>query len=527
MKQYVVLSAMLLGAMTANAQYVDEAANVQKSYSVEQLVDTMKTLSLSDIGTMDWRVDNDAAPWSRENLHAALKQLKLKWVGPFGKQEEKVQIKNPKRKKLKGLNKFLSEEPEYIDSIYHTEIVGGWGSPKYDADIFKTGTFKITSIDNENVVIYNTGFTVTDENGNEYKFHERYLNDFAPTEYIAISEKRQEEFMKGVEPAKEYTPWDCKSDFGEWYMSIYNNESLRPKLKEMQFISLMTGETVDGLQVEFEGIKKNIGGKIVVSENAKFKAVKFPNNMTRGDYQWMNIYWIPSVEIDQLNTQLAGKEVIRPEFKSQYHDGKQDKPQIITKIKRFIVTDKETYHIGDGYYINIQNLPVSPKFCLAAEMEMGDKIAVGDLSIKEVQAMNVAKVEVLHDWYDYKIYNETVLIPAKQRAAEWEKQKVELAKQRAADLKKYTAKYGAEIAKALVDYEVVRGMTLDMVTNEMGWVYEIYSTSGGSTIVIIGPAAFGKLAIGAYKCVVVNNKITMVQDICPERKFMKALFSGI
>ena len=35
------------------------------------------------------------------------------------------------------------------------------------------------------------------------------------------------------------------------------------------------------------------------------------------------------------------------------------------------------------------------------------------------------------DWYDYKIYNETVLIPAKQRAAKWEKEEAIRAKQRA------------------------------------------------------------------------------------------------
>ena len=527
--------------MVVNAQYVDEEANVRKSYTVQQLVDTISTLSMDDIIEMDRAIDELRASWSRENLYAALKQLDLKWTGRYDSVDVHVKIENPKypkRKFAKFLAKNFSEIPEYIDSVYKKEVViGGYkevdpdsikaGDPyearydwrgrlhlEYDATIFRNNTFRISDLnlnynsnnpnrlsrlDNSDVPNYSFDgkkeptFTVTDKDGGKYEFELKYLNCFNPTYYIDLSEKHKEDFIKGVKPANEYTSWDCKSDFGEWYMSIYNNESLRHKLKEMQFISLMTGETVDGLQVEFEDIKKTIGGQTVIAKNAAFSAVVFPSNQTNGYAYQINREWIPSVEIDYLNALLAGLEVIKPESVSS--------PQIVTKIKRFIVTDKISYK--DNYRV---------QYYLAAEMEDGNKVAIGDLSIKELQDIQVAKDDMRNsgwNWYDYKIYHETVLIPQEQREAEWEKQKAINAKQRAADLQKYTQKYGSEIAEAIVDSRVIPGMTLEIITEEMGLSYKILNSS----TIIVGPGFMGELLFDMYKCVIVGNKVKLVENI--------------
>ena len=532
MKRLSFLFVLLLSAVTVSAQYVDEKADVQKSYTVQQLVDTMNTLSMRDIIKMDSKIDEGRASWSRENLYAALKQLELKWIGRYDSVDVNVKIRNPKYPKKK-VAKFLTKSlldgtPEYIDSVYKKEVVmggykivdpdsiegsyvpmyGGGGLPlKYDASIFRKGTFRISDLNlvsnelsklSENSSIYlsensheeEPRFTVTDEEGKKYEFDLGYITSFNPSSYITMSEKQKEDFLKGVKPAEEYTAWDCKSDFGEWYMSIYNNESLRPKLKEMQFISLMTGETVDGLQVEFKDINKTIGGREAIAKNAAFGAVVFPSNKTNGSLYEINEEWIPSVEIDFLNNQFVGREVIKPS------------PETITKIKRFIVTDKIPEKKSNWI-----------KFYLAAEMENGDKVVIEALSIKEIQDLKVANRNVFtfntDDWYDYKIYNETVLIPAKQRAEEWEKQKAIRAKQRAANLPRYTQKYGEKIAKAIVDGRVIPGMTVNIITDEMGLSYEIVNSS----TIIVGPAIGGIMVFKLYKCAVANGKITLVENI--------------
>lgn len=506
MKRFLFLFVLLLNAMVVNAQYVDEEANVRKSYTVQQLVDTISTLRMYDIIEMDRAIDfRERRPlWSREDLHAALKQLELKWTGEYKTIDEKVQIEKP----LKGVAKLLSKlagssyNPEYIDSVYTNEVIvqesrnylyGPFEKGEfYDSEPFKTGTFKIISINDENKPISKTKFTVADLNGNEYDFGLNDIKSFSPIGYVTIVEKQKEDFLMGVKPAEDYTSWDCKSDFGEWYMSIYNNESLRPKLNEIKFISLRTGEVVDGLQVEFEDMRETIGNEVVVAEKASFGSVKFPSPMTDGAYSRLNVDWIPSVEIDYLNALLAGLEVIKPESV--------ESPQIVTKIKRFIVTDKISYKGEPGSYY------------LAAEMEDGNKVAIGDLSIKELQDIQVAKDDMRHsdwNWYDYKIYRETVLIPQEQREAEWEKQKAINAKQRAADLQKYTQKYGSEIAEAIVDSRVIPGMTLEIITEEMGLSYKILNSS----TIIVGPGFMGELLFDMYKCVIVGNKVKLVENI--------------
>lgn len=116
------------------------------------------------------------------------------------------------------------------------------------------------------------------------------------------------------------------------------------------------------------------------------------------------------------------------------------------------------------------------------------------------------------DWYDYKIYNETVLIPAKQRAAKaakWEKEEAIRAKQRAENLQKYTQKYGEKMAKAIVDGRVIPGMTVDMITEEMGLSYQMLNSS----TIIVGSAIGGVMVFEMYKCAVTNGKITMVENI--------------
>lgn len=532
MRQFV-LFIMLLSTVTVSAQYVDEEADVQKSYTVQQLADTMNTLSMRNIIKMDNKIDQGRASWSHENLYAALKQLDLKWTGRYDSVDVNVKIRNPKYPKKKAAKfltrTFFDQTPEYIDSVYKKEVVmsgyklddpdtievgNGYTlryEKEYDASIFRKSTFRISDLnlnynssnpnllsklDKSNVPSYlfagkkEPTFTVTDEEGKKYEFDLKYLTCFNPSSYITLSEKQKEDFLKGVKPAEEYTLWDCKSDFGEWYMSIYNNESLRPKLKEMQFISLMTGETVDGLQVEFEDINKTIGGKKVIAKNAAFKAVVFPSNQTNGSLYRINEEWIPSVEIDFLNNQFVGREVIKPT------------PQTITKIKRFIVTDKIPEKKSN-----------SIKFYLSAEMESGDKVVVEALSIKEIQDIELANRLVHTDntdyWYDYKIYNETVLIPAQKRAAEWKKQEAVRAKQRAANLQKYTQKYGAKMAKAIVDGRVIPGMTVNMITEEMGLSYEMINSS----TIIVGPAIGGVMVFKLYKCAVANGKITLVENI--------------
>ena len=494
MRQFV-LFIMLLSAVTVSAQYVDEEADVQKSYTVQQLADTMNTLSMRNIIKMDNEIDQGRASWSHENLYAALKQLDLKWTGRYDSVYKKEVVTG-----------YKLDDPDTIggDMLrYEKEY--------YDASIFRKSTFRISDLnlnydmsepyrlsklDKSNVPSYlfagkkEPTFTVTDEEGKKYGFDLKYLTCFNPSSYITLSEKQKEDFLKGVKPAEEYTLWDCKSDFGEWYMSIYNNESLRPKLKEMQFISLMTGETVDGLQVEFKDINKTIGGKKVIAKNAAFKAVVFPSNQTNGSLYRINEEWIPSVEIDFLNNQFVGREVIKPT------------PQTITKIKRFIVTDKIPEKKSN-----------SIKFYLSAEMESGDKVVVEALSIKEIQDIELANRLVHTDntdyWYDYKIYNETVLIPAQKRAAEWKKQEAVRAKQRAANLQKYTQKYGAKMAKAIVDGRVIPGMTVNMITEEMGLSYEMINSS----TIIVGPAIGGVMVFKLYKCAVANGKITLVENI--------------
>lgn len=145
-------------------------------------------------------------------------------------------------------------------------------------------------------------------------------------------------------------------------------------------------------------------------------------------------------------------------------------------------------------------------------MEDGNKVAIGDLSIKELQDIQVAKDDMRHsdwNWYDYKIYRETVLIPQEQREAEWEKQKAINAKQRAADLQKYTQKYGSEIAEAIVDSRVIPGMTLEIITEEMGLSYKILNSS----TIIVGPGFMGELLFDMYKCVIVGNKVKLVENI--------------
>ncbi len=497
MRQFV-LFIMLLSAVTVSAQYVDEEADVQKSYTVQQLADTMNTLSMRNIIEMDNEIDQGRASWSHENLYAALKQLDLKWTGRYDTVYKKEVV----------MSGYKLDDPDTIDVGYGYTLRY---EAEYDASIFRKSTFRISDLnlnydsskpyrlsklDKSNVPSYlfagkkEPTFTVTDEEGKKYGFDLKYLTCFNPSSYITLSEKQKEDFLKGVKPAEEYTLWDCKSDFGEWYMSIYNNESLRPKLKEMQFISLMTGETVDGLQVEFEDINKTIGGKKVIAKNAAFKAVVFPSNQTNGSLYRINEEWIPSVEIDFLNNQFVGREVIKPT------------PQTITKIKRFIVTDKIPEKKSN-----------SIKFYLSAEMESGDKVVVEALSIKEIQDIELANRLVHTDntdyWYDYKIYNETVLIPAQKRAAEWKKQEAVRAKQRAANLQKYTQKYGAKMAKAIVDGRVIPGMTVNMITEEMGLSYEMINSS----TIIVGPAIGGVMVFKLYKCAVANGKITLVENI--------------
>lgn len=497
MRQFV-LFIMLLSAVTVSAQYVDEEADVQKSYTVQQLADTMNTLSMRNIIEMDNEIDQGRASWSHENLYAALKQLDLKWTGRYDTVYKKEVV----------MSGYELDDPDTIDLGYGYTLRY---EAEYDASIFRKSTFRISDLnlnydsskpyrlsklDKSNVPSYlfagkkEPTFTVTDEEGKKYGFDLKYLTCFNPSSYITLSEKQKEDFLKGVKPAEEYTLWDCKSDFGEWYMSIYNNESLRPKLKEMQFISLMTGETVDGLQVEFEDINKTIGGKKVIAKNAAFKAVVFPSNQTNGSLYRINEEWIPSVEIDFLNNQFVGREVIKPT------------PQTITKIKRFIVTDKIPEKKSN-----------SIKFYLSAEMESGDKVVVEALSIKEIQDIELANRLVHTDntdyWYDYKIYNETVLIPAQKRAAEWKKQEAVRAKQRAANLQKYTQKYGAKMAKAIVDGRVIPGMTVNMITEEMGLSYEMINSS----TIIVGPAIGGVMVFKLYKCAVANGKITLVENI--------------
>ena len=509
MRIHSFLFVLLLSATTVSAQYVDEEADVLKSYTVQQLVDTMNTLSMRDIIKMDNKINQGRASWSRENLHAALKQLELKWTGGYDS-TSLVNRDNPKfpREVVMGGYKIVdtdSTEGRYVPKEVLLE---------YDASLFRNSAFKISDLnlnynssnpkcisylDRSNVPSYlfkgkkNPMFTVTDEDGNKYEFELGYITSFNPISYITLSENQKEEFKKGVKPATEYTLWDCKSDFGEWYMSIYNNESLRPKLKELQFISLMTGETVDGLQVEFADIKKTIGGEVVIAKNAAFKAVVFPSNQTNGSAYQRNSEWIPSVEIDFLNNQFVGREVIKPN------------PQTITKIKRFIVTDKIP-----------EKKSYQTKFYLAAEMESGDKVVIEALSIKEIQDLTVASDYVHTDntdnWYDYKIYNEEVLIPAKRRAEEWKKREAVRAKQRAANLQKYTQKYGEKMAKAIVEGRVIPGMTIDMITDDMGLSYQMINSS----TIIVGPAIGGVMAFKMYKCAVANGKVTLVENIFME-----------
>ena len=515
MRRFSFLFVLLLSAVTASAQYVDEEAYVQESYTVQQLVDTMKTLSMRDIINMDNEIDQSSAFWSRENLYAALKQLELKWTGEYDSVTMRVKIRNPRypqKKVAKFLMRtFFDQTPEYIDSVYKIAVVIGGRkvadpdsveSRYIDPNPFRNSTFKISDLNKKE-----STFTVTDEYGKKYEFDLGYITDFTPIDYITLTEKQKEDFKKGVKPAEEYTLWDCKSDFGEWYMSIYNNESLRPKLKEMQFISLMTGETVDGLQVEFEDISKNIGGENVIAKNAAFRAVVFPSTRTNGSAYRINREWIPSAEIDFLNNQFVGREVIKPT------------PQTITKIKRFIVTDK----------IPEKQKSYAIKFYLAVEMENDDKVTINALSIKEIQDLNLEVPGTTYgdDWYDYKIYNETVLIPAKQRAAKaakwekeeairakqraakWEKEEAIRAKQRAENLQKYTQKYGEKMAKAIVDGRVIPGMTVDMITEEMGLSYQMLNSS----TIIVGSAIGGVMVFEMYKCAVTNGKITMVENI--------------
>ena len=228
MKRLSFLFVLLLSAVTVSAQYVDEKADVQKSYTVQQLVDTMNTLSMRDIIKMDSKIDEGRASWSRENLYAALKQLELKWIGRYDSVDVNVKIRNPKYPKKK-VAKFLTKSlldgtPEYIDSVYKKEVVmggykivdpdsiegsyvpmyGGGGLPlKYDASIFRKGTFRISDLNlvsnelsklSENSSIYlsensheeEPRFTVTDEEGKKYEFDLGYITSFNPNRSLGF-----------------------------------------------------------------------------------------------------------------------------------------------------------------------------------------------------------------------------------------------------------------------------------------------------------------------------------------------------
>ena len=92
---------------------------------------------------------------------------------------------------------------------------------------------------------------------------------------------------------------------------------------------------------------------------------------------------------------------------------------------------------------------------------------------------------------------------------EWKKQEAIRAKQRAANLQKYTQMYGEKIAKAIVDGRVIPGMTINMITDEMGLSYQMLNSS----TIIVGPAIGGVMVFEMYKCAVTNGKITMVENI--------------
>ena len=65
------------------------------------------------------------------------------------------------------------------------------------------------------------------------------------------------------------------------------------------------------------------------------------------------------------------------------------------------------------------------------------------------------------------------------------------------------------VAEAIVDSRVIPGMTLEIITEEMGLSYKILNSS----TIIVGPGFMGELLFDMYKCVIVGNKVKLVENI--------------
>lgn len=509
--KHLFLFIAIVFSISVNAQYIDESTVVEKSKSITELISELNKGSMYTLFELDRNIREGKANYSLDDLNEAVKSVD--YVG-----EDFINIPTGKRivYKVKIPGKSFLSNKQFKDSIV-SEVAIDYQLLKnnnlVNADTINGRVFRLHSFDGPSFS-KSSNFTMIDNKGIKYNFSNRAIDNFSTKIYRDSINSIIKELKGGIKPYDKYVEWNGKSDFSDWYVKIYNNESIRSKLNELKFISLKTGETVDGLNIVLGDKEVMVGDKNTSIKDSKLVKVNF-NSTTNGGYDRLNIEWIPSNLIDLLNKNFIGLELIRPEYKSMRG---QDKAESISTIKRFILTDKVDEHVGDDYMVIKGNKSDKVKLCLVAEMNSGEKVSISDIKVAKIQEIPTPYIHVYHDWLDNKVYQDILEQKRKyeeqlaKEAAESERintqRKMKL-------IESLTPKYGNKIAVAIANGKIIPGMTLDIVRNELRRKTQIVSASAGTIMVVVGIDSNwdGVIDIITERLVINGNKITLVEPV--------------
>lgn len=504
---------LLLTPITLNAQYIDDEKQVQKMLTTEQMRSMVDTFSMDKIEDLFRNIENkEEVNYTVQTLHDALigKQfITNSLVNDGYKYIQRPDTVKKKKKKgdfikalavgvlLGGTNQQVDKPKILYDTIrYCTKLVAASQTNQLiRAEDVNNKLMTLVEIENTGSTYWRKMFVLESPEGKKYKFpgSEFYLFDIST--YLAYAEqKAQKEYLATrIKPATEYKPWTMHEDFNQWYISIYKNEALRPRLKEIQFISLDTGDAVDGLSVE------------LADDNNEFVAVKFNNPNSKGKLKDLNAHWVVSTWLDYLTKTLGGRKVIRPKMGDG--SGKDinntveleetlDKAVLSTNYgAEWICTDL----YGDDYQ--------KTKFRVCMKTESGRNLWLGYLYLPEF--IKDYKLPWTLSDYNGRWYYEAKAYRQEEAAtkAEWARDEAKKQREQEARKKRLIQKFGKKNADLIMANHPKTGMTLEMI-KEMQYLIKVVDNNGNNITLSLQNLFVGE----CYRIIVRNNKVILVTN---------------
>lgn len=505
---------LLLVPVAMNAQYIDDEKQVQKMLTVEQMRSVVDTFSMDKIiGLFENVYYKNAVNYTFQTLSEALigKQFIANRLENDGYKyiQRPDTVKKKKKKKgdliktlavgilLGGTNQQVDNPQILYDTIpYCMRLVeASQTNQLIRAEDINNKLMTLVGIEDTGSTYWRTVFVLKSPEGKEYKFQGSGFALFDISTYPAYAEqKAQKEYLATrIKPATEYKPWTMHEDFNQWYISIYKNESLRPRLKEIQFISLDTGDAVDGLSVE------------LADDNNEFVAVKFNNPNSKGKLEELNSHWVVSTWLDHLTKTLGGRKVIRPEMgDGSGKDINNTVEQEETLNKAVLSTDCEGigFYIDNGFYGDDYQ---KTKFRVCMKTESGRNLWLGILFLPEL-VKDYELQRTLHG-YNGRCYYEAEAYKQEVAAAkaEWARDRAKIQKKEEARKKRLIQKFGEKNAELIMANHPKAGMTLEMI-KEMHYFVKIVGNNGNN-ITLSLQSLFGE---ECYRIIVNNNKLILV-----------------